>query len=176
MQNKETFSISLLEFNLRRGEITKLLGEYLKWWDTMKHFGITNWYFGGSAALMYYGINLGRPLSDIDIIVPKGTVTLGLLHTIESSFFAKVINYCVRESGSEKANYPYHGHIEFKLAGVEFPIDIVESPLEGSEFSKGMMWNNISCIENIIVTKAIWDRPKDREDLKKINTFLELYK
>lgn len=126
-----------------------------------------NYAIGGTAALLYYGINLNREIGDIDIVIPrKGARKLigEISCNIRKSPFYKVIQ--------DNSEYRYTHNMHLKIQCINGPaIDIVECD---EDLDSMVLYDTevIVPIEHIIYLKKKWGRKKDIDDLKKIYDYI----
>lgn len=132
--------------------------------------GITqyNWAIGGTAALLYYGINLNRGIGDIDIIIPRkgARKLLGEISCkARKSPFYKVTQ--------DNSDYKHTHNMHIKIECINGPsIDIVECD-EDLDFT--ILYDSeveLIPIEHILYLKNKWGRDKDKRDLLKIYEYL----
>lgn len=120
---------------------------------------------GGSLAAYIHGMNFGRKIGDIDIIVNKPTYDV-LYHTIKYSL------NCIFEIVKDCTNYPKNSSFKFKTISTPISINIIETK-EEIDTEESDTEFDIVTIENLLQTKTDLDRQKDRMDVMIILAFME---
>lgn len=166
--NTTDSSRKILEVIQKNNKMKKFIKEKLH--IILDDLGISqyNWAIGGTAALMYYGINLNRGVGDIDIIIPRkgARKLLGEISCkARKSPFYKV--------SQDNSDYKYTHSAHIKLEVINGPaIDIVECD-EDLDFT--ILYDEVELvpIEQILYLKSKWGRKKDQGDIKKIYNYLD---
>lgn len=167
MANTTDVSKKILEIHNEGNKVKKFIKEKLP--IILKNLGIYNhpYAVGGTAALMYYGINLNRGIGDIDIVIPRNGARKLLCEISDKA--RKSPFYEVIQDNSEY-RFTHNMHIKLKCANGP-SIDIVECDKD-LDFVMVCSTEEIVPIEHIIYLKNKWGRDKDIQDLKKIYEYL----
>lgn len=115
-----------------------------------------DWAIGGSAAMVFYGVDFGRVCHDVDIIVPSGHLEK-VVHKIAGSPLFQVVAY---------ANHGNYRHIAFRIIGFNYTIDIVE---EDPNIPQDYIYYGslkVVTMGSLIDVKRAWGRKKDLHDIE----------
>lgn len=113
------------------------------------------WAIGGSSALWFYGINIGRPIGDIDVIVTKKAFKIIYDKWIKFlSVLTKIDKNC--------CNYYPNPTITFTVPFCDVPINIIgEDKSECVELGK----HRVCTLDCILSHKRKMNRDKDKNDI-----------
>ena len=144
--------------------------QYLKMddiaYDFMSKMGIRKEFYmlGGSAALVAYGINIGRVPHDIDLIVASGIYDAVIDIITNSPYYTK-----------PSTDVPSSGHfaIEVRRGEETYILDILphEMPIPFKACTPGQIY--LQDLAQIKAVKDKWVRAKDLNDRTLIAKFLE---
>ena len=113
---------------------------------------------GGSVAAYLYGIDPERPIHDIDIIVPKGTILWVKCMVKDSPFFVEGV------PSSTDAEFATNHYAIRTITG--YIIDFIEA----EDFSpiKSLGSIPVMPLEHLVKAKMMYSRDKDTSDEKKL--------
>lgn len=120
---------------------------------------------GGSAALIGYGVHLGRIPHDIDVVVNKA-IFYDVIEIISNSYMFTP----ARGSESSMA-WSYPVEVKYKDDN-KYIVDILghADPRKFKQYKYGDVC--LQDLQQIIDTKCAWNRRKDREDIDKIMQYM----
>ncbi|YP_009981712.1 hypothetical protein H3301_gp003 [IAS virus] len=141
--------------------------------ELMLRLGINqnNFFIGGSVAATVQGVDLGRTPHDIDIIV-KWEDFETIKERIKSSFWFMVLPSSTSSNVADGCK-----HFAFKISGSPI-IDIMARKTD-VPFNKRYITipnydlAHIATLEEIIISKKIFNRWKDEQDINKINSYID---
>lgn len=116
---------------------------------------------GGNLAALMQGVNFNRETHDIDVIVSSEEYQELIKAVRKNPLVEKVVG------SSDIPNQ----HFGIKIATLHCTIDIIRNDNMNIHMVEGI-W--VSSIKDIYETKKRYNRPKDREDLKKLQPLYEM--
>jgi len=134
-------------------------------YDFMSKLGIHKEFYmlGGSAAMIAYGINIGRLPHDIDIVVASGIYDAVIQIIMDSPYYTKP---------SSDVPSSHHFAVEIEYQGKKFILDILPHsiPVPFKACKPGLVY--LQDLAQIQAVKNQWVRAKDVIDRQLIAEFL----
>lgn len=149
-------------FNLRINyHYIKWIKENLRKVLTMIKGSYVTYAVGGNLAALMQGVNFNRETHDIDVIVSSKEYQELIKAVRKNPLVEKVVG------SSDIPNQ----HFGIKIATLNCTIDIICNDNMSIHMVEGL-W--VSSIKDLYETKKRYNRPKDREDLKKLQPLYEM--
>lgn len=140
--------------------------------ELMLRLGISqnNFFIGGSVAATVQGVDLGRTPHDIDIIVKQEDFD-SIKERIKSSFWFEVMPSSTSSNVADGCR-----HYAFKISNSPI-IDIMarktDIPFNKRYIIPKYGLAHIATLEEIIISKKIFNRWKDEQDINRINSYID---